>query len=104
MAAAIAVRRAGLDISLFEQTIAQREVGAGIQISPNASRLLGRYGLGDAMARVAVRPTAIVFRRWQDGGVLGSEELGDSMEGQYGAPYYHFPRPTLTPLLAETSC
>jgi salicylate hydroxylase len=101
MAAAIALRRAGLDISLFEQTIAQREVGAGIQISPNASRLLGRYGLGDAMARVAVRPTAIVFRRWQDGRVLGREELGDSIESQYGEPYYHFHRADLIDLLAE---
>jgi salicylate hydroxylase len=101
MAAAIALRRAGLDVSLFEQTIAQREVGAGIQISPNASRLLGRYGFGDAMARVAVRPSAIVFRRWQDGRVLGREELGDPIESQYGAPYYHFHRADLINLLAE---
>ena len=100
-AAAIALRRAGLDVSLFEQTIAQREVGAGIQISPNASRLLSRYGLGDTMARVAVRPSAIVFRRWQDGRVLGREELGDSIESQYGAPYYHFHRADLINLLAE---
>ena len=101
MAAAIALRRAGLDVSLFEQTVAQREVGAGIQISPNASRLLGRYGLGEAMARVAVRPSAIVFRRWQDGRVLGREELGESIESQYGAPYYHFHRADLINLLAE---
>jgi salicylate hydroxylase len=101
MAAAIALRRAGVDVSLFEQTIAQREVGAGIQISPNASRLLGRYGLGEAMARVAVRPSAIVFRRWQDGRVLGREELGDSIESQYGAPYLHFHRADLIELLAE---
>jgi salicylate hydroxylase len=102
MAAAIALRRAGLDVSLFEQTIAQREVGAGIQISPNASRLLGRYGLGDAMADVAVRPSAIVFRRWQDGRVLGREELGDTIESRYGAPYYHFHRADLINLLAES--
>jgi salicylate hydroxylase len=101
MAAALALRRAGLDVSLFEQTIAQREVGAGIQISPNASRLLGRYGLGEAMAGVAVRPSAIVFRRWQDGRVLGREELGDVIESQYGAPYYHFHRADLINLLAE---
>ena len=100
-AAAIALRRAGLDVSLFEQTTAQREVGAGIQISPNASRLLGRYGLGDAMARAAVRPSAIVFRRWQDGRVLGREELGDSIENRYGAPYYHFHRADLIALLAD---
>ena len=101
LACAVALRRAGLEVSLFEQTLEQREVGAGIQISPNASRLLGRYGLGGAMARVAVRPSAIVFRRWQDGRVLGCEELGNSMEGQYGAPYYHFHRADLIALLAE---
>jgi salicylate hydroxylase len=101
MAAAIALRRAGLKVSLFEQTVAQGEVGAGIQISPNASRLLGRYGLGDAMARVAVRPSAIVFRRWEDGRVLGREELGDSIENRYGAPYYHFHRADLVALLAD---
>ena len=102
-AAAIALRRAGLDVSLFEQTMAQRELGAGIQISPNASRLLGRYGLGDAMARAAVRPSAVVFRRWQDGRVLGREELGDSIENCYGAPYYHFHRADLIALLADAS-
>jgi salicylate hydroxylase len=101
-AAAIALRRAGLDVSLFEQTLAQREVGAGIQISPNVSRLLGRYGLGDAMARAAVRPSSVVFRRWQDGRVLGREELGDSIEARYGAPYYHFHRADLIALLADT--
>jgi salicylate hydroxylase len=79
----------------------QREVGAGIQISPNASRLLGRYGLGDAMARDAVRPSAVVFRRWQDGRVLGREELGDTIENRYGSPYYHFHRADLIALLAD---
>ena len=100
-AAAIALRRVGIDVYLFEQTMAQREVGAGIQISPNASRLLGRYGLGDAMARAAVRPSAIVFRRWQDGRVLGCEELGDAIENRYGSPYYHFHRADLIALLAD---
>ena len=101
-AAAIALRRAGLDVSLFEQTVEQREVGAGIQISPNAARLLGRYGLGDVMARTAVRPSAVVFRRWQDGRALGREELGDAIETNYGAPYYHFHRADLIALLADT--
>jgi salicylate hydroxylase len=100
-AAAIALRRAGLDVSLFEQTMAQGEVGAGIQISPNAARLLDRYGLGDAMAQAGVRPSAVVFRRWQDGRVLGREELGDSIENRYGAPYYHFHRADLIALLAD---
>jgi salicylate hydroxylase len=101
LAAAIAMRRAGLDVSVYEQAAAIGEVGAGIQISPNASRLLQRYGLGDAMARVAVRPAAIVHRRWQDGRELSRQPLGDSIESRYGAPYYHFHRADLIGLLAQ---
>jgi hypothetical protein len=48
-----------------------------------------------------VSRSAIVFRRWQDGRVQGREELGDSIEKQYGAPYYHFHRADLIALLAE---
>jgi salicylate hydroxylase len=68
---AIALRRAGLDVSLFEQTRKQREDGAAIQIGPNASRQLGSYGLDEGIARAPVRPSAIVLRRWQDRPILG---------------------------------
>ncbi len=53
------------------------------------------------MARAAVRPSAIVFRRWQDGSVLGREELGDAIENRYGSPYYHFHRADLIAILAD---
>jgi 2-polyprenyl-6-methoxyphenol hydroxylase-like FAD-dependent oxidoreductase len=62
-----AALKAGLDVHVYEQAPRITEVGAGIQISPNASRLLHRLGLGPAMDAVGVRPRALHQRRWDDG-------------------------------------
>lgn len=99
-AAALALLRAGCDVHVYEQVVNKSEVGAGIQLSPNATRLLHRYGLADALRRLAVRPSGIEVRRWDDGRILGREELGDAVEARYGAPYYHFHRADLLSILA----
>ncbi len=56
LTAALALARAGLGVRIFEQAPALREVGAGIQLAPNATRILHRLGLAEALARVAVKP------------------------------------------------
>jgi 2-polyprenyl-6-methoxyphenol hydroxylase-like FAD-dependent oxidoreductase len=58
-AAALALLRASFDVRVYEQVAAKTEVGAGIQLSPNATRLLQRYGLGEALKLRGVRPDAI---------------------------------------------
>jgi salicylate hydroxylase len=98
-AAALALLRAGCDVHVHEQVANKTEVGAGIQLSPNATRLLHRYGLADALRHRAVRPIGIEIRRWDDGRMLGREELGDAAEDAYGAPYYHFHRADLLSVL-----
>ena len=55
-AAALALRREGCIVDVFEQAVLKVEVGAGIQISPNASRLLYRYGLAKALDAIGVKP------------------------------------------------
>jgi 2-polyprenyl-6-methoxyphenol hydroxylase-like FAD-dependent oxidoreductase len=99
LCAAIALRRAGADVAVYEQADALREVGAGVQLSPNATRILARWGLGDALARIGVRPHAIEHRRWDDGRLLMSQPLGDACERAFGAPYYHLYRPDLLAML-----
>jgi salicylate hydroxylase len=99
-AAALALARIGCDVRVYEQVKAKAEVGAGIQISPNATRLLQRYGLGEALKSLAVRPAAIEIRRWDNGAMLSQEPLGDAMESAYGAPYYHFHRADLLSVLS----
>jgi salicylate hydroxylase len=100
-AAAHALLRAGFDVRVFEQVEAKTEVGAGIQLSPNATRLLQRYGLGEALKLRGVRPHAIEVRRWQDGATLSLEPLGDTIEQTYGAPYYHVHRADLLSVLSN---
>jgi 2-polyprenyl-6-methoxyphenol hydroxylase-like FAD-dependent oxidoreductase len=100
LTAALTLARAGLCVRVYEQTPVLREVGAGIQLAPNATRILHRLGLAAALARVAVRPVQTEVRRWDDGRILWSQPLGDTVEACFGAPYYHVYRPDLLGVLA----
>ncbi len=91
-AAALSLLRAGFDVQVYEQASALGEVGAGVQISPNASRILHRLGLADALARMGVKPIAWHQRRWQDGRTLLRTPIADAMEATFGAPHYQMHR------------
>ncbi|HKD76162.1 MAG TPA: FAD-dependent monooxygenase [Ktedonobacterales bacterium] len=100
LVAALTMRRAGIEVEVFEQSASLREIGAGIQISPNASRILQRLGLASSMREYGVRPLAVHIRRWDNGRTLIRQLLGDECERTFGAPYYHFHRAELLDLLA----
>ncbi|HEY8358225.1 MAG TPA: FAD-dependent monooxygenase [Ramlibacter sp.] len=87
LAAAIAARRAGWEARVFEQAWVLSEVGAGIQLGPNSTRILREWGLlqGELQER-AFTPQRVRARDGVDGAELGSLALGD-MEQRYGAPY-----------------
>ena len=101
LSAALHLLRAGLDVQVYEQASRISEIGAGIQISPNASRLLHRLGLRAAMDRIGVFPQAVNQRRWDDGRTLQRAPVGRLVEETFGAPYYHFHRADLANLLAD---
>jgi 2-polyprenyl-6-methoxyphenol hydroxylase-like FAD-dependent oxidoreductase len=100
LSAALHLLRAGLDVHVYEQAPAITEISAGIQISPNASRLLIRLGLRPALDAAGVFPQAVHQRRWDDGRTLQRAPLGQPVEATFGAPYYHFHRADLANLLA----
>ncbi|MFI7132045.1 FAD-dependent monooxygenase [Nonomuraea sp. NPDC050153] len=86
LAAALTLRRAGVDAVVYEQAPVLREVGAGVVVAPNMVRLIGRLGLGDALARCAVwLEAAFEFRRWENGQVLYAQPMGEACERMYGA-------------------
>jgi salicylate hydroxylase len=70
LAAALSLLKAGFDVQVYEQARALREVGAGIVLTPNVSRLLHGMGLTETLERLAVAPTVVRQRRWQDGSTL----------------------------------
>ncbi|MDT0344057.1 FAD-dependent monooxygenase [Streptomyces litchfieldiae] len=99
---ALALARAGIRCEIYEQAGQLREVGAGVQIAPNAARLLRRLGLAPRLDAVAVRARAVEMRRWDDGRLLSRGELGAACEARWGAPYYLVHRADLhRALLAE---
>jgi salicylate hydroxylase len=101
LSATLHLLRAGLDVHVYEQSPRIGEIGAGIQISPNASRLLARLGLKPVMDRVGVRPAAVHQRRWDDGRTLQRAPIGAEVEAAFGAPYYHFHRGDLAEFLGN---
>ena len=100
LSAALAMLKVGCNVHVYEAAARFGEIGAGIQISPNASRLLHRLGLKDAMDACGVRPAAVHQRRWDDGRTLQRAPLGPDVETSFGSPYYHFHRGDLAALLA----
>lgn len=100
---AVGLRRAGVDCVVYEQASAARCDDAGVQLSPNGTRLLRRLGLGPALERIAARPEAVEVRRWSDGRVVGWTRLGDEGEARYGAPYYTMARAQLHRLLLDAA-
>lgn len=88
LAAAIALRRRGHSVIVFEKAPELGEVGAGIQVPPNSSRLLLKWGLGPYLQGKANEPEAIRMRRWQNGELLSQTKLHPESRILYGAPYY----------------
>jgi salicylate hydroxylase len=69
-------------------TESNKQIGAGLQITPNASRLLRRWGLGDTIDTLAAEPTFLAVHRYSNGKILAMEEDFDvKMRKKYGAPF-----------------
>ena len=101
LAAAAFLQRAGIEASVFEQASELTEIGAGLVLAPNAVRLVRRLGLHERLAEVAVRlETGWQFRRWEDGRVLFSQEVGDRCEALYGEAAWTIHRADLVGVLA----
>lgn len=101
LAAAAVLVRAGFDVQVYEQAKALGEIGAGINIGPNASRILNRLGVAEELAKAGVRPVTFDQRRWDDGRMLLRAPLGDAVETTFGAPYYTLHRGDLHRALAD---
>ena len=101
LTAAACLLQAGFDVRVYEQARWLAELGAGINIGPNASRILIRLGLGEQCAKVAFRSPCLHQRRWEDGRTLTRAPLGPAIEAEFGAPHMIFHRGELHSLLAR---
>src|SRR5438128_9152004 len=87
LTAALALTRAGYRAVVLEQAARLEEAGAGIQLSPNASRVLFELGLADRLRPLVVAPEAIRIINSRSGRDIVRIPLGGVAEQRYGAPY-----------------
>ncbi|NEA64359.1 FAD-dependent monooxygenase [Streptomyces sp. SID12488] len=100
LAATLSLRAAGHEVTLVEQARRFTEIGAGIQLAPNATRVLRRLGLLDTVAARAAHPSRLSFRTWSDGTEICGYVLGPEVEDEFGAPYLQVHRADLHQALA----
>jgi salicylate hydroxylase len=86
MAAAIALRQAGHDAEVYEQTANYQRVGADINPTPNAVRALDSLGVVSTLKETAAQPTHRISRMWDTGEETSRLEMSDAAEEKYGAP------------------
>jgi salicylate hydroxylase len=102
LATAIALGRAGVPSVVLERDRVLSSSGGGIQLSPNATAVLRRLGLGAALDG-AFRPAGRELRRWSDGTPISRVTLGREADRRYGDPYVTLRRSTLRRVLYDAA-
>ncbi|MFC3179828.1 FAD-dependent monooxygenase [Cypionkella sinensis] len=100
LAAALALARQGAEVTVLEQADAIREIGAGLQISPNGAAVLRDLGLGPALEAASLRAAAVELRDGRDGGLVLRLDLARLRPGQ---GYHFLHRADLIDLLAKAA-
>lgn len=101
LCAALALARRGFEVAVYEQSLQLGEVGAGLQLSPNAMHVLQALGINEQVTAKAFRPKSAVMRHYQTGNTYFTVPLGDIARQKYAADYLHIHRADLHAALVQ---
>ncbi len=101
LSTALGLQRHGHQVAIYEQAAVLGEVGAGVMLSPNATRILRDWGLGEALVRIGYRPRFTAVRDGLSGEELSTTPLGQDGFHADGSPFLHVHRADLYALLLE---
>jgi salicylate hydroxylase len=96
-----ALKQRGIEARIFERATMFGEVGAGVQMTPNAVKVLSALGLEDQLKKIGFLPQAMVGRNWKTARELFRTPLKESCPDLYGAEFYHVHRADLHAALAS---
>ncbi len=103
LASALALAQKGIPSQVFEQAPAFSELGAGVQLGPNAVAVLAALGLKEAALALACRPQSLHIRRISSGRSLSTWRIGSAVAQRYGQPYISIHRGHLHGLLLQAA-
>ena len=95
LAAAVLLTQDGHRVRVFEQASRFARVGAGIQMTPNAMKVLRRIGAEPTLRKVAFQSPAGISREWDSGKITNELKIGVEIEERFGAPYLFMHRADL---------
>jgi salicylate hydroxylase len=101
LTAANALRQRGIEVEVYERSGKLEEVGAGIQIGPNAVKVLRALGFGEELRRNAFEPINQISIAWDDASLRSRVPFRGVAEGKYGAPYLTAHRADLQRILHQ---
>jgi salicylate hydroxylase len=101
LTAAIALRRCGFEPVVFEQASELKEVGAGIQITPNSTKILRAIGLEDAVRKQGFEPGFMLTRDMTSGEILFRTPAKGAMAERFGAGWFQIHRADLLEILTS---
>lgn len=102
LTAAISCSLAGHHVTVLEAAKELAEIGAGLAVTPNGTRVLKQLGVHDVLAPKAAEPTLFQLRRWSDGQVLSRTENFDiEMRRKYDSPFWDLHRVDVQRALVE---
>lgn len=99
---ALCLNHFGISVDIIEQSPELDEVGAGIQLSPNAMKVFEKIGIADDLSQIAFQPEAIEIRMGESGKSLIRSPLSGYAEKRYGSPYLHVHRADLIAVLERS--
>ncbi|HEX2198164.1 MAG TPA: FAD-dependent monooxygenase, partial [Burkholderiales bacterium] len=101
LTAALALLRSGCEVEVYEQAAELREVGAGLQLSANGTRVFFALGLGEALKNQSCEAEGKEIRIWNTGETWKLFDLGKVSIERYGYPYFTVYRPDVLNVLAD---
>src|SRR5258708_36994891 len=104
LTAALALLRRGIDVEVYEQAAELKEVGAGVQLAANGTRVLYALGVGELLKALSCEAQGKELRLWNTGETWKLFDLGPVSIEPYGFPYFTVYRPDLLDRLALSSC
>ncbi len=101
LAVAALLRRDGHQVAVYEQATQFTRVGSGIQMAPNAMKVLRHLGVEQHLVATAFQAEQAISRSWDSGEVTSTLTLGDTVAAQFGAPYLFLHRADLHEAIAQ---
>ena len=101
LCAAAALLQRGIDVEVYEQAPELKEVGAGVQLSANGTRVLYALGIGDALRALSCEAQGKEIRHWKTGETWKLFDLGPASIERFGFPYFTVYRPDLLDVLRQ---